>query len=226
MTLLRWTSAAALAALTWGGSTAQAATPLLEESFDSVASLVGAGWVITNASSAPGSSWFQGNSGIFAAESGAPTSYIGANFLAANSGALSLWLITPTLDFSTAGTVSFYTRTDTSGGYADSLQLLASSGSSSSTASFTTLLYSVNAAEAVDGYPSDWTRISVSYGATGGSGRLAFVYSQSNVDNANYIGIDTLSVNAVPEPASIALLAAGLGIVALKRRARRSTAAV
>jgi PEP-CTERM motif-containing protein len=224
MTLSRWKTAAVCAAIALGGGAARADT-LLAEGFDSVAALTGAGWILTNASASPGSNWFQGNSGIFGALAGAEDAYIAANFLAASSGPLSLWLITPTLDFSSAGTLTFYTRTDGSAGYADSLKVFASSATDGSVASFTSLLYTVNPTEAADGYPSAWTQVTVSYGATGGSGRLAFVYSQSNVDNANYIGIDSVSVTAVPEPASIALLAAGLGLVGFARRRRIGAAA-
>src|SRR5262245_1198023 len=67
---------------------------ILFENFDDVTAL--AGWTAVN-NSAPGgvTGWFQGNDAIFPSESGAPDSYIAANFLNAGSGAISNWLIMP-----------------------------------------------------------------------------------------------------------------------------------
>ena len=47
---------------------------LLVENFDDLSVAVTNGWVINNQSTSPGNSWFQGNSGVFGAHSGAPTS--------------------------------------------------------------------------------------------------------------------------------------------------------
>src|SRR6478609_2463871 len=72
--------------LALGVTTGACAGPLLlSEGFNNVASLGAAGWVFTNASTPVGQSWFQGNSGIFAAQSGAATSYAAANFLSAGT---------------------------------------------------------------------------------------------------------------------------------------------
>ena len=54
---------------------------VLVEGFNDITTLPGAGWVQTNHSSTAGTTgWFQGNSAVFPAQSGAATSYIAANF--------------------------------------------------------------------------------------------------------------------------------------------------
>src|SRR4030095_1034795 len=89
---------------------------------------------------------------------------------------------------------------------------------------FTTLFLTLNPALNPGGYPSDWTQYNVSLGALDGvSGRLAFRYSiDDNLVNGDYIGIDTVTVNRVPEPGTIALIS--LGLVGFIARRRRSSA--
>ena len=56
--------------------------------------------------------WFQGNSTVFPSQSGAPNSYIAANF---NNGTgtstLSNWLLTPPVNLQNGAQFSFWTRT-------------------------------------------------------------------------------------------------------------------
>lgn len=70
------------------------------EGFDDITTLPGSGWVMRNQSEPIGlTNWFQGNDSVFPAQSGGPTSYIGANFNnTAGVGTISTWLITPPLD--------------------------------------------------------------------------------------------------------------------------------
>src|SRR5439155_7877435 len=85
------------------------ASPLLVETFDYVGALSGSGWARVNNSQPVGmTGWFQGNGGVFAAQSGAPDAYVAANFNgAAAGGNLSEWLISPTLTFDSGDTISF-----------------------------------------------------------------------------------------------------------------------
>src|SRR5262245_39083807 len=73
------------------------ATTVLFGNFDNVASLVPNGWAIVNNSAPAGTTdWFQGNPGVFNAQSGAANSYVAANFEAAGFGGnISDWLISP-----------------------------------------------------------------------------------------------------------------------------------
>jgi hypothetical protein len=198
---------------------------ILVENFDSVAALPGAGWVLTNDSSPVGvTGWFQGNPAIFPSQSGAPNAYIAANFEnAALGGNISNWLMTPLLALNNGDTVSFYTRSD--GIFADRLEVRFSmSGASSNIADFTSLLLTVNPTLNPNGYPTVWTQFSIAVGGLGGpaTGRYAFRYwvTDTNV-NANYIGIDTVQVNTVPEPTMLPILS--LGLVALAWTRRKST---
>lgn len=209
-------TAAVLAAVAMGGARAD-----LTEGFDNVAGLAASGWVLTNISAPVGESWFQGNSGIFDSQAGAAGAYVGANFLSASNGTgvVDNWLITPTLSLTGGGTLSFYTRTD-GPGFSDGLQVLFSTGGSS-TASFTSLLLTVGSGS--NPYnTSGWTQYTVAL-PDAASGRIAFRYTVADALNANYIGIDTVSVTAVPEPATMALF--GLGLAAITVARRRKTAA-
>ena len=167
-----------------------------------------------------GPGWFPGNSGIFPAHAGDPGAYAAANFLAATSGGILAWLFGPTLDF-VGQTVSFFARTeDPSLGFLDGLILMVSSnGASTNPADFVPLL-------AISDLAGDWTQYSALLD-TVGNGRIAFLYVVGDVDLANYIGLDTVSVSGgggnVPEPGSLALIALGLGLAGLmRRRASRS----
>ena len=207
---------------------------LITENFDDLALAVTNGWVIDNQSAPVGSTnWFQGNSGVFGAHSGALTSYAAANFNNTTTGAISNWLIAPVVSLGEGFTVTFYTRTETLSPFPDRLQVrLSTNGASANVGSgpaavgdFSTLLLDINSTYAAGGYPEGWTVQTITLSGLGGatSGRIAFRYLIDDVNiNGNYIGVDTFSVQdaAVPEPATILLTGSMLGAVALVRRRR------
>jgi hypothetical protein len=220
------------ASLVAGAASAQA----LSEGFDDITTLAGSGWVLQNNSAPPGStSWFQGNATVFAAHSGATNSYIGANFNnTTGTNTISNWLIAPTRVWQDGDVVSFYTRTVNSPAFPDRLELRWSGNGSSafvgttnvSVGDFTTLLLTVNPNLTTGGYPNTWTQFSTTITGLGGpvSGRMAFRYFVTDGgpsgNNSDYIGIDTVEVVPVPEPATMAGLA--LGAAALIRRRRKN----
>ncbi len=214
----RWL-AAGLVAL---GANAVAAPINLQQDFDNLAT---SGWSIVNNSSPVGSTgWFQGNAGVFGAQSGPASSYAAANYLntAPQGGTISTWLISPEIEFASQ-VLTFFTRTeaDPLQVFGDGLRVLAcTSGACGAPADFSEIL-GINTANAAAGFPQDWTQFVAQLAATG-TGRIAFEYTVGPRALANYIGVDTVRVFvAVPEPGSLALIAAGLfGALLLRRRGR------
>lgn len=202
------------------------AVTVLSEGFDNVAGLTASGWTMVNNSTAPvGTSWFQGNSGIFAAQSGAASSYAAVNFLGTNAatGAISNWLITPVLTLDSSSVLSFFVR-NAGASFLDTLEVRMSVAGASanvgatptSVGDFSILLGSYSSADA-----GGW--VGLSYGLSELTApttvRLAFRYVVSDVSTAgNYLGIDNVAVSAVPEPAAYVLMALGLAGLLMRRR--------
>jgi len=212
--------AAIAAGLILAATAAQSAT-LIAEGFDNVSTLAASGWVLTNNSVPVGNDWFQGdNLAAFSSQAGAANSYIADNFNATSSitGMVDSWLISPILALSSGGTLSFYTRT-ADPGFGDVLEVRFNASAASGTSSFSTLLRTVG--DATTPYSSSgWQLITVAL-PTAATGRFAFRYTVADAENADYIGIDTVTVSAVPEPETFALI--GLGLMALSLRRRRAS---
>lgn len=190
---------------------------VLTENFNDIDMLPG--WEISNLSQPPGQSWFQGNPGVFEAHQGPPSSYIAANYLSASEGlgTINSWLITPVLNLIGPATLTFFTRSVENQLFNDTLEVRFSSGSGADPNTFTTLLTTVGG---VATYPSSWQEITARI-ETAGIGRFAFRYT-GDAEAANFIGIDTVSVIAIPEPSAYLMLGAGLLGLALLRRRRPS----
>ncbi len=190
---------------------------VLDENFNNVAALPG--WLMTNNSSPIGGAWFEGNAGVFAAQAGAESSYIAASYLSAGGGAGTIdnWLITPELTLGGATLLSFYTRAQAVPGFNDMLEVRFSAGAGSDTSGFTTLLATIGGPSA---YPDTWQLVTASLNLPA-TGRFAFRYV-GDAAAANYIGIDSVTVSAVPEPSAWIMLGLGLAALPLLRRNRRS----
>jgi PEP-CTERM motif len=220
-----WVRASVVALLATGFN-AQAAS--WSENFNTV---LPAGWTATNNSAALGTEgWFQGNTSLFSAQAGAADSYAAANLNSGGGAAgatISNWLITPSMAYASGDVLSFFTRTTTAPEFADRLEVRFSSvggtnvgSTATDVGNFTSLLLTINPSLTTTAYPDTWTRYSVTLPAAA-TGAFAFRYFVTDGGpsgtNSNYIGIDTLTVTAVPEPASVLLMALGLGVVAWRR---------
>lgn len=198
----------------------------ISEDFDDITLLEGMGWNMQNLSMPVGTTgWFQGNITVFPPQ--ATTGYIGANFNnTGNTGTISNWLLTPEITIQNGSVWSFWTRVPTGGGvFPDRLHLkLSTNGGSTNVGDFTTTLVSINPDLTTTGYPEEWALFNGVIGGLGGAtqGRLAFHYDVTDAGfsgtNSNYIGIDTFDYNPVPEPATIAVIALGLGALIARRR--------
>lgn len=185
---------------------------VLDEGFEVADNLPG--WTYANRSVPRGQWWGQGNEGVFAAHSGAATSYAAANFNSAlnGTGIIDNWLITPQLSLLGPTVLSFFTRGASAPGFNDTLEIRFSTGGLEAS-DFSTLLRTVGGA---DPYPIDWQQLTASIDWEG-TGRFAFRYT-GNANVANYIGLDTVSVTTVPEPSEYLMMLAGLALLATLRR--------
>lgn len=192
-------------------SCSAAGAPLLFEEFDNINALAGNGWLFENRSAPPGvSGWFQGNPVVFPAAAGAANSYVAANFnSAAYGGDIDNWLFTPQLQLVNGESLNFSLRLLGEGAL-DRVEVYLDAGAG----------YALLAGFEADA-DTGWQEraVLVSGLAAPASGRFGFRYVVDDTSlNGNYIGIDSVSVSAVPEPATVALIC--LGAIALRRRKR------
>lgn len=210
------------AALMAAGASAQAGPLSITEGFNNIGTLGGSGWLAGYASTPAGTTgWFQGNSGVFEASSGAADSYIAANYLNAGSpaGSVDTWLVTPLVTVLGYTGISFDTRT--AGGLpGDNLQVYYNNLGTTNIADFV-LMGTISSAT----YPLDWANFDFTYTAGTADVRFAFRYTVANTDvEGDYIGIDSVNIRGVPEPEALGMLAAGLLLMPLALRRRRKTA--
>jgi hypothetical protein len=212
------------------GAVGTARAQTLSEDFNNITTLPGSGWFVQNNSAPLGTTgWFQGNTSLFSAQSGAANSYIAANYNnTTGTNTISNWLLTPTLTLRNGDAFRFWTRSPATSQFPDRLEVrLSTNGASANVGStptsvgdFTTLLLTINPNLIVGGYPTVWTEyvITVSGLPPGGGGlcgaspgvqgRFAFRYFVTGGgpegDNSEYVGIDTVRYNAIITPLSSA----------------------
>jgi len=207
------------AALVAGSAAANAGPILLTQGFEPGADLTGWG-AVYNSSPAGTTGWFQGNTGIFSADAGTDSSYIAANYLNTDLGGgnIDTWLFLPTLAANGYTTIDFAART---GGAlpGDTIQVLVNSLGTASLADFVSL-------GTLSSLASDsWGHYTFAYDGAAASLTFAFRYLVTDTtQNGDYIGIDTVTVQSVPEPGTLALMAVGILLAPAIARRRRATA--
>jgi len=214
-----------------------------QEEFDNFPGLVPSGWVLQNNSFEPGTDWFPDIRVI--PVPGLTDSFLAADFsstlgLDVSGDTISNWAITPQQTFTNGSVLSFYTSS--AGGAPDRLEVrLSTQGASAnvgntpfSVGDFTTLLLSINPSLTPGGYPTDWTQFSVPIPAGTPSGRIGFRYFVTdagvNGPNSSGIGIDQvrffepdIPIDSLPEPATLPVTAAGLGLLYFSLRKLRGS---
>lgn len=216
----------ALAAMALAGVAMSAqADVAIQENFNNYGSLAGKGWVFTNASVPPGTdtkgaviNWSPGNFDTFAAQgaddaNSNDNSYVASPYQSAGeNGTLANWLITPEFYAVNDVQVSFWLRAEAVDGLSDQVAIGYSTGGSSNLSDF---IMSSPFTVGTDG----WVQYTYTINGLGAGGRARFAVEHVGAQaTADYVALDTLSVN-VPEPASIALIAGGLlGLGAIRRR--------
>jgi hypothetical protein len=208
----------ALLALAISGTilSAQAAV-VVNEGFDRVSTLAASGWTLTNASTpANGPGLLQGNPAVFTAQSGESNSFLNAGFESSlPGGAINDWIVTPEFSALYGATVTFWLRGEVLENYIDTITYGFNDGS--------TTLGSFIQSQVMTATDT-WTQITATIAAGTANTHFAINYAGA-YDAINYIGIDSMIINVndasgdVPEPASLAILAAGLiGMGAARRR--------
>jgi hypothetical protein len=210
------------------------------------------GWLTVNLSDnhLSGNEWALVN-GISDGFSDVVTAHSGSAFASADytsiglgSGTISNWFISPVItQLHNGDKFSFFTTTVPDSDYPDRMEFrLSTSGTSSdvggtttSVGDFTKVLTTVNPSLAVGGYPDNWTLVTVTLSGLSApiDGRVAFRYFVTNGgptgSNSSAVGVDDFrytAVTTVPEPESIAMMLAGLGVlVGVQRRRQRNKVA-
>lgn len=192
-------------------------------------SLISGEWHALNVSTPTGSTgvFEQGGPGApFDAHDG--QFYAAMNFNSTSgAGNIDTFLMSPTLTFNAGDTIEFWTRTISNPSFADRLHVVYSlQGSSVNALDFADAnrVLTVNPNLTLAGYPGAWTKytVNVDFVTLPTEGRFAFNYEVTDGgpsgSNSDFIGIDSVTYTAIPEPAALGALAPAALLLTRRRR--------
>lgn len=195
---------------------------IITQNFDNVTTLTN--WTFINSSNPLGSTlWYQGDITFFNAQEGNSNAYIACDFNSTGqTGNISNWLITPSIQLENGDVLKFWTRksttinSNTGEVFPDRLQVRLNktnganpNSNSEDVGGFTELLLDVNPTLNSTDYPLDWTQYSIQISGLAGSTncKIGFRYHVNNggaaAENSEYIGLDTFSIDRTLSTTSI-----------------------
>ena len=208
--------AAVAAGLAVAAVAAHAQFVAVNEGFENVAGLPAAGWVLNNASTPIGTTgWFQAGPGFFDAFAGSQFSYIAANFNnAAAGGTIANFLFTPVFTTEGGSTVSFWARSIGEDGFVDHIRVGRTMGGTTA-GDFIQIGGDITLTDT-------WTQYTfgIAKQPVGATGRAVIEYF-GVADTSDFVGVDSLTVNVVPEPETWALFGLGLAALGVVKRRRK-----
>jgi len=141
--------------------------------------------------------WVTGNDQSFPAHSGAPTSYVAANYqVVSGTNDIDSWLVLPSLDLATTDLLSFWSRSPDGSTWPDSIKVMYSAAGDSVPEALSWVQVD-NFVVSITG----WEQKTYNVPTASTTGRWAIRYSVDggpNGSNSNYIGIDDLNVGELP----------------------------
>ena len=145
-----------------------------------------------------GPTWFTGNPAALTSHSGAPDSYVAANYaVVSGTNDIDSWLVLPALNLTTSDVITFYCSSIPASPYPDSIKVMYSAAGDSLPEAGSWVLVD-NFMASING----WEQKIYSVPSASANGRFAIRYSVvdggPNGSNSNYIGIDDLNVGQLP----------------------------
>ena len=142
--------------------------------------------------------WFTGNPTVFSSHSGAPESYVAANFqVVSGTNDIDSWLVLPSFNLTTTDIISFWCSAPVGSTYPDSVKVMYSAAGDSVPEAASWVLVD-NFQASIAGWEQKVYNVPTASATGRWAIRYAVVDGGPNGANSNYIGIDDLNVGQLP----------------------------